>query len=231
MKRREGEMDILDAIKQRKSIRGYKADSVPKAVLREVLEIAARAPSAMNTQPWEFVVVTGDSLRHIRRESAKKLNAGEVPKPEHHVVGWTNDSVHRVRQVELAKHIFQVMAIPREDKARRAEWMERGFRYFDAPAAIIICVDKALSEAGPLLDVGAVMQNICLAALHFGLGTCIHDQGVMYPEVVKRYAGIPESKRLIIAISIGYPDEENIVNTISSPRESIDNLTTWIGFS
>ncbi|MDD5169459.1 MAG: hypothetical protein PHN75_11630, partial [Syntrophales bacterium] len=65
---------------------------------------------------------------------------------------------------------------------------------------------------------------------HFGLGTCIHDQGVMYPDAVKRYADIPESKRLIIAISIGYPDEDNIVNTITSTRESIDGLTSWIGF-
>jgi nitroreductase len=223
-------MDILDAIRKRKSIRGYKPDPVPKAVIREILEIASRAPSAMNTQPWEFVVVAGEPLRKIRQGCVEKLNAGEIPQPEHLVVGWTNDSIYRVRQVDLAKHIFQVMDIPREDKVKRAAWMERGFRYFDAPATIVIVVDKTLSESGPMLDVGAVMQNICLAALHFRLGTCIHDQGVMYPDVVKRYAGIPESKRLIIAISIGYPDEENIVNTITSTREPIDSLISWIGF-
>jgi nitroreductase len=230
MRKGEREMDILDAIRKRKSIRGYKPDPVPKTVIREILEIAGRAPSAMNTQPWEFVVVAGEPLRKIREGCAKKLNAGEIPQPEHHVVGWTNDSIYRVRQVDLAKHIFQIMNIPREDKMKRAAWMERGFRYFDAPAAIVIFVDKTLSETGPVLDVGAVMQNICLAALHFGLGTCIHDQGVMYPDVVKQFAGIPESKRLIIAISIGYPAEENIVNTITSTRESIDGLTSWIGF-
>lgn len=223
-------MDILDAIRKRKSIRGYKPDPVPKAVIREVLEIASRAPSSMNTQPWEFAVVAGEPLRKIREGSAEKLNAGEIPQSEYHIVGWTNDSIYRVRQVDLAKHIFHVLDIPREDKAKRAAWMERGFRYFDAPAAIVIFVDKTLSEAGPVLDVGAIMQTICLAALPFGLGTCIHDQGVMYPGVVKRYAGIPESKRLIIAISIGYPDEKNIVNTITSTREPIDGLISWIGF-
>jgi nitroreductase len=157
-------MDILDAIRKRKSIRGYKSDPVPKTVIREILEIASLAPSAMNTQPWEFAVVTGEPLRKIREESAKKLNSGEIPQPEHHVVGWTKNSIYRVRQVDLAKHIFHIMNIPREDKIKRAEWMERGFRYFDAPAAIIIFVDKTLSETGPVLDVGAVMQNICLAA-------------------------------------------------------------------
>jgi nitroreductase len=226
----ETEMDVLEAIKKRKSIRGFKPDPVPKDVLRQILEAANRAPSAMNTQPWEFAVVTGEPLRKISEGSAEKLRAGETPQPEHHVVGWKNDSIYRVRQVELAKHIFQIMSIPREDKAKRAAWMERGFRYFNAPAAIIIFVDKTLSETGPVLDVGAAMQNICLTALQFGLGTCIHDQGVMYPDVVKRYANIPETKRLIIAISIGYPDDENIVNTIASTRESIDDFTSWIGF-
>ena len=225
------DMQILDAIRKRKSIRGYKPDPVPKAVIREILEIASRAPSAMNTQPWEFVVVTGEPLRKIQQECAEKFKTGESRQPEHHVVGWTNDSIYRIRQVDLAKHIFKVMDIPREDKVKRAAWMKRGFRYFDAPAAIVIFVDKTLSETGPVLDVGAVMQNICLAALHFGLGTCIHDQGVMYPDVVKKYAGIPDSKRLIIAISIGYPDQEKIENTISSTRESIDSLTKWIGFA
>jgi len=224
-------MDILDAIIKRKSIRGYKPDPVPKAIIRKILEIACRAPSTMNSQPWEFVVLAGKALREICEEISKKLNAGEVPQPEHHVVGWTNDSIYRVRQVDLAKHIFQVMNIPREDTVKRAAWKERGFRYFEAPVAIVIFVDKTLSEAGPLLDLGAVMQNICLAALHFGLGTCIHDQGVMYSDVVKRYACIPESKRIIIAISIGYPDKENIVNSITSTRLPIDDLTSWIGFA
>ena len=224
------DMDILDAIRKRKSIRGYKSDPVPKAVVREILEIATRAPSAMNTQPWEFVVVAGEPLQKILQGCEEKFNTGKAWQPEHHVIGWTDDSIYRVRQVDLAKHIFKVMDILREDKVKRAAWMKRGFRYFDAPAAIIIFVDKTLSETGPILDVGAVMQNICLAALHFGLGTCIHDQGVMYPDVVKKYAGIPDSKRLIIAISIGYPDQEKIENTISSTRESIDSITKWIGF-
>ncbi|MGV8058467.1 MAG: nitroreductase [Smithellaceae bacterium] len=223
-------MDILTAIRKRKSIRGYKPDPVPKTVIREILEAANRAPSALNSQPWEFVVLAGEPLRKLEEANAEKLKAGVPLVPEHQVVGWTNDSIYRARQVELAKHIFQVMGIQREDKVKRDEWMERGFRCFNAPAVIIIFTDKTLSEVGPLLDLGAAMQNICLAALHFGLATCIHDQGIMFPNVAKKYAGIPESKRLIIAISIGYPDEGNIVNKITSTRESIDGITNWLGF-
>jgi nitroreductase len=224
-------MDVIDAIKMRKSTRAFKSDPVPKETIRAILEIACRAPSAMNTQPWEFTVASGEVLEKIRKGNVEKLNAGQMPNPEHLVVGWTNDSIYRKRQVELAKQIFQIMGITREDKVKRAQWMERGFRYFDAPVAIIIYVDRSLSESGPLIDVGAVVQNICLAALHFGLGTCIEDQGVMYPEVVKKFAGIPESKRLLIAISMGYSEESAQANRVASTRESVDDLTTWVGFS
>ena len=223
-------MDIEEAIKARKSIRKYKPDPVPKKILREILQIAQRAPSAMNTQPWEFVVITGEVLEHIKRVNVEKLNAGAPMQPEHLVVGWPQESIYRQRQVELGKEIFRLMNIPRLDKKMREKWMERGFRYFDAPAAIIVTADRSLTEEGPLLDIGAVIQSICLAALGFGLGTCIEDQGALYPEVVREYAEIPDSKRLIMAIAIGYPDWDFPANSIESTREEIDTITTWCGF-
>jgi len=223
-------MDIVEAMKMRKSIRRFEPDPVPKEVLKEILEIAGRAPSAMNTQPWEFVVLAGDVIENVKRKNVEMLNSGEAPNPEHSVVGWPSDSVYRHRQVGLAKQLFQLMDIQREDKEKRAQWMERGFRYFDAPAAIIILSDRSLSEAGPLLDIGAVMQSICLAAVNFGLGTCIEDQGVMYPGVLREYIDIPESKRIVIAIAIGYPNWDFPANKVESTRESVDSVTTWFGF-
>jgi len=223
-------MDVIEAVQRRKSIRGYKPDPVPKEVLEQILELASRAPSAMNTQPWEFTVLTGDVLENVRQSNVELLNSGAPPNPEHAVVGWPRESIYRQRQVNLAKQLFQLMDIPREDKEKRAKWLERGFRYFDAPAAIIITTDRCLSESGPLLDIGALIQTICLTALHFGLGTCIEDQGTMYPEVLRKYAHLPESKRIIIAIAIGYPDWDFPANKVESEREPIRNLTTWLGF-
>ena len=223
-------MDVIQAVKKRKSIRGYKPDPVPKQVLEQILELASHAPSAMNTQPWEFTVLTSEVLENVRRSNIDLLNSGVPPTPEHVVTSWPKESVYRQRQVDLAKQLFQLMDIPREDKEKRAKWLERGFRYFDAPAAIIISTDRCLSESGPLLDIGAVIQTICLAALHFGLGTCIEDQGTMYPEVLRKYAHIPESKRIIAAIAVGYPDWDFPANKVESEREPIKNLTTWLGF-
>lgn len=224
-------MDIIEAIKKRKSIRGYKPDPVPKDVLEQVLELASHAPSAMNTQPWEFTVITGNVLDNIRRSNVELLTSGAPPNPEHVVVGWPKESIYRQRQVDLAKQLFRLMDIPREDREKRAKWLERGYRYFDAPAVIIISIDRCLTESGPLVDIGAVTQCICLTALQFGLGTCIEDQGVAYPEVLRKYGHIPDSKRIISAIAIGYPDWDFPANKVESEREPTKNLTTWLGFN
>jgi nitroreductase len=221
-------MDLIEAMRQRKSIRAFSSEPVPRDVVKEILSSACWAPSAMNTQPWEFVVVRGEKLNELRAAIVEKLKSGAAMQPDHLVIGWPNESIYRKRQIALARRLFKVMDIPREDKEKRDWWLERGFRFFDAPVAVIIVTDKTLSEAGPLLDIGAVMQNICLAALQWGLGTCIEDQGVLYPEVVRAHTGIPASKRLIIAIAMGYPDPDFPANSIRSEREPADNLTTWV---
>ena len=223
-------MDLIEAIRTRKSIRAFTSEPVSQHVLSEVLGDACRAPSAMNTQPWEFVVISGDVLDRIRQAAVSKLHNGEPMQPEHIVVGWPRESVYRDRQVGLAKQLFQLMAIEREDQIKRGEWMERGFRFFDAPAAIVLLTDRQLTEHGPLLDVGAAMQNICLSALNHGLGTCIEDQGVLYPEVVREIAGIPDNKRIIMSIAIGYPDWDFPANRVETEREAVENITTWVGF-
>ena len=221
-------MDVIDAIRARKSIRGFRPDPVPKEVLREVLDIAARSPSSLNTQPWEITVVTGEVLDNIRRANVEMLASGAVPHLE--VPGKPFEGIYRQRQVDLAIQIFQLMGIAREDKEKRAEWMQRGFRFFDAPAAIILSVDRSLDESPPLFDIGAISQTICLAALNYGLGTCIEDQGIMFPEVVRKYTGIPESKRIIVSIAIGYPDWGFPANKLESKREPVESITTWLGF-
>ena len=164
-------MDVIEAVKKRKSIRGYKPAPVPKEVLEQILEVASHAPSAMNTQPWEFTVLTGDVLENVRRSNVELLKSGVPPNPEHVVVSWPRESIYRQRQVNLAKQLFLLMDIPREDKEKRAKWLERGFRYFDAPTVIMISTDGCPQPRLIPPHIGAVICTICLTALHFGLGT------------------------------------------------------------
>lgn len=221
-------MDVIEAIQNRRSIRAFTDKPVPRETIMEILNAACRAPSAMNTQSWEFIVITGEKLNQLRAAIVEKLKAGAPIVPDHQVVGWPDKSVYKDRQITLAKQLFKAMDIAREDKEKRAWWLERGFRFFDAPAAIIIACDNVLGEAAPLLDLGAAMQNICLAALDFGLGTCIEDQGVLYPGVVREHTGITTDKRLMIAIALGYPDENFPANQVRSEREPAENITTWV---
>ena len=221
-------MDIVEAVRSRKSIREYKPDPVPKEILREILDISIRSPSAMNTQPWEITVVTGEILENIRKGNIEMLNSGAKPNPE--TPHKPSEGKYRQRQVDLAIQIFNLMGIAREDKEKRAEWIQRGFRLFNAPAAFILSRDKSLDESAlSLLDIGAITQTICLVALNYGLGTCIGDQGIMFPEVVRKFTGIAESKRIIICIAIGYPDWDFPANKLKTNREPIDSIVTWCG--
>ncbi len=219
-------MDIIEAIRTRKSVRGFKPAPVPREVLREILEIATHAPSAMNTQPWEITVVTGQALESIQKANIEMLNLGVALHAETPLKPF--EGKYRQRQVGLAIQIFKLMGIAREDKQKRAEWTQRGFRIFDAPAAIILSMDRWLDDSPmSLLDIGAITQTICLAALSYGLGTCIEDQGIMYPEVIRKFTGIPESKRIVVCIAIGYPDWDFPANRLVSTREPVDSVVTW----
>jgi len=221
-------MDLLEAIRLRKSIRDYKPDPVPKEVLRDILDIATRSPSALNEQPWEITVVTGKVLEDIKRGNVETLACGALPNPD--VPMQLLTGVYKERQVELAKQIFELMGIAREDKEKRAEWMQRGFRFFEAPAAIILSADRSIDESRTQFDLGIFSQTICLAALNYGLGTCIEVQGVMYPDVIRRFSGIPDSKRITMSIAIGYPDWDFPANKLESKREPVEAITTWHGF-
>jgi nitroreductase len=223
-------VNIIEAIGTRKSIRDFTADPVPQHILKKIIEIATRAPSAENSQPWEFTIVAGDILDTIRKANIEKLKSKALPNPDLPAKGLPRDSVYRRRQIEIAKQLFGLMDIPRGDLEKRDRWMALGFRYFNAPAAIVISIDRSLSYPRPIFDIGSVTQNICLAALHYGLGTCIANQGITYPEVLHEFAGIPESKRIVISIAIGYPNWDFPANKVVSNREPIENITNWIGF-
>jgi len=221
-------MNIIDAVRARKSIRGYKPAPVPKEVLREILDIASRSPSAMNAQPWDVTVVTGEVLDNIRQVNIELLTSGVRPNPE--VPFYRLEGIYRQRQVDIAIQLFQLMGIAREDREKRAEWGQRGYRFFDAPVAIILSVDRSLEELKAMMDIGTFVQTVCLIALKYGLGTCLEDQGIMFLEVVREFTLIPEYKRIVISIAIGYPDWDFPANKVESKREAVENFVTWCGF-
>ncbi|MBW2060049.1 MAG: nitroreductase [Deltaproteobacteria bacterium] len=221
-------MDLIEAIRTRKSVRGYKPDPVDKEILREILEIATCAPSADNSQPWEIIVVAGQALDDIKKGNIEALISGKTPTSD--APHQPYQGVYKKRQVELAVQIFQLMDIARDDKEKRNAWMQRGFRFFDAPAAFILYTDNSLDPRRAASDVGGLAQTICLTALNYGLGTCITTQGTMFSDVVRRFTGIPKAKQIYWSITIGYPDWEFPANKVQSARAPLETITTWLGF-
>jgi len=221
-------MNLVEAIRLRKSIRGYKPDPVPKEILRDIMDIAIRSPSGENVQPWEITIVAGEMLDRIRETNVELFKSGATPFPE--FAGKPYEGIYRQRVVDVAREILQLMGVAREDKEKRAEWMQRGLRFFDAPAGIVVSVDKSLDQLWTLMNIGALLQTICLAALDYGLGTCIHGQGIMFPDAVRRFTGIPESKLIVVSISIGYPDWDFPANKLETKREPVDSVVTWCDF-
>ncbi|MFH1650755.1 MAG: nitroreductase [Chloroflexota bacterium] len=222
-------MEVLEAIKTRKSIRGYKPDPVPRKTIEAILETARHSPSSLNTQPWQIHVVTGRPLEEIRKTTLEKFAAGEAPRPELPLFQYEGE--YRQRQVGLAVQLFQLMGITREDKAARTAWGQRGLRFFDAPVALIITAERSILAPRAHLDCGFLAHAICLAACHYGLGTCIEDQGVYYPEVVRAQTGIPENQRIVISIALGYPDGDFPANAVESAREPLGNTCHFHGFA
>ena len=223
-------MKFDDVIRQRRSIRGYLNKPVPKALIREVLELAMRAPTAYNTQPWNFYVVTGEVLERIRAGNVERTLAG-VPDSREFRLGPDYAGPHRDRQIGVAKQLFAAMGIERENKAKRQEWVLRGFRQFDAPVSIIVTYDRSIegSDVAPF-DCGGVVNAIVNVAWARGLGCVINSQGIMQSPVVRAEAGIPDDQMIQTCIAMGWPDESFPANAVVSQRKPVDEAATFRGF-
>lgn len=225
-----GAIDFESLVSERRSVRGYKPDPVPKEVIDEIVSIAKRAPSSMNTQPWHFHAITGDPLERIREGNTERMLAGAAVDREIKM-GHGYEGVHRDRQVEIAIQLFEAMGIERNDKERRQDWVMRGFRQFDAPVSIVVTIDKSLEDdTVSHFDLGAVTYGLVLAAWTKGLGSVINGQGIMQSSVVREFANIPEDEVIMTCVAMGYPDETFVANDVQSRRAPNDQVVSYVGF-
>ena len=224
-------MQFDDVMLGRRSIRGYKPDPVPQALIEEVLTLAMRAPTSMNTQPWNFYVITGEPLARIRQGNTERILAG-VPDSREFRRGEPFGGVHRERQIGVAKQLFSAMGIARDNAEQRQDWVLRGFRQFDAPVCVIVTYDKVLdgSDDTPF-DCGGVTNALVNAAWSRGLGAVINSQGIMQSPVVREHAGIPEDQVIMKSIALGWPDDSFPANAVVSERKSLAEAATFVGFA
>lgn len=219
-------MELTKAIQDRRSIRGFLDRPIPQDTLRQVLDLATRAVSANNLQPWELLAVTGEPLERLREMNLEDEARGSEPDYE----GAYPGEPYRHRSKDIGKALYAAMDIQREDRERRRWWGLRGLRFFDAPAVILLCMDQALGSPDFRFDLGCLTQNLCLAAMEFGLGTCVEEQAIYYQRGIREVLKIPASKTMVIGVAIGYPDPDFPANAVRSAREPVDAMTQWFGF-
>jgi nitroreductase len=226
-------MDTAAAVNKRKSTRAFKPDPVPEKTLREIMALALRAPSWANTQPWEFAVATGAKLEEIKQAYIARLDeepALDIVRP------WNFPEPYIGRTGKLMATEQKIKGIKREDREGRGWWRLQGLKNYGAPCVIYIIIDrdfyfqKEATNAWLLFDCGLVAENIMLLATDYGLGTVAQAQAVHHPDVLQKVLGIPDSKLFVIGIAVGYPDEEDQINSFRSEREPLDSLVKWRGF-
>ena len=223
-------MEFDEVVRTRCSIRGFLDKPVPRALIVEVLELAMRAPSSMNTQPWHFHAVAGAALDRIRAGNVERNLAG-IPHSREFRLGPEYAGPHRQRQIDIAKRLFGAMGIERDDRAGRHDWVLRGFRQFDAPVSIVVTYDRALlgGDIAPF-DCGGAVNCLVNAAWSRGLGCVINSQGIMQSPVVRAEARIPDDEVIQTTVAIGWPDESFPANAVVSQRKPLAQTAVFHGF-
>ena len=226
-------MDTKTAIKKRKSIRAFKPDPVPEKVLKEIMELALWAPSWANTQPWEFVIAAGNKLEEIKKRLVAKAEAPpafDITRP------WGFPEPYASRTGKLMATEQKIRGIKREDREGRGWWRMQGLKNYGALCVIYILIDRDFyfqkegTNAWLVFDCGLIAQNIMLLATDYGLGTVAQAQAVPSPDVLREVLGVPDSKLFVIGIAIGYPDEDDPINSFRSEREPLESVSKWCGF-
>ena len=218
-------MELLEGIETRRSVRGFKATPVPQETIRKILQVAGRSPSYTNTQPWEVAVVTGrkrDALSKILYDLANAGAPGnsDMPTP----AKWPAELEKRAREHSARR--FSALGIGREDSGPRKEMRLMNYQFYGAPCALFLFMDSTL---GPwsTLDMGLFTQSLALAAHDYGLGTCLHASLANYPDAVRDFFGFTKAKKLVIGVSLGYPDPAAKLNSYQSTRIDVDDFVTW----
>jgi len=220
-------MELRAAIEGRRSIRKFKAKGISRETIRDILETARWAPSWGNTQLWEFYVLTGKRLDEFREANHRSFVDGQtfpLDVPMHEV--WPERL--KARYGELGKIMLGAMNVKRDDKDARHKLYEDMTLLFGAPCLIVACIPGDILVEYAMLDIGLILQTICLLAYDKGIGTCIMAMSVRNPGLLRRILSIPADRKIAMGIAMGYPDENFPLNNFERKRVDISEYVKWV---
>lgn len=218
-------MDLIEGIETRRSIRAFKDTLVPEETLRKIIKAASTSPSYTNTQPWEVAVVCGkkkeDLSRIIRDLAVRKAEISpDFPMPK----AWPDEHVARSEQHGTRR--LAALGVDRDDEVGRENLRLMNFEFYGGPCAIFLFMDGTLGEWS-VFDMGLFAQNLTLAAHAFGVESCLQASVTIYAREIKKFLEVPENMKLMICISLGYPDNEAKLNTYRALKRTPDEFTKW----
>ncbi|MCD2515544.1 nitroreductase [Massilia sp. G4R7] len=218
------------AITSRRSIRAFLDRPVERADIERILDVAARAPSGTNTQPWKVYVLTGQARTRLV-EAILRVNADPQQAKEHteeyayYPREWTSPYIDRRRKVGW--DLYSLLGLTRDNKAGMAAQHARNYGFFDAPVGLIFTIDRIM-EQGSWLDYGMFLQNIMVAARGRGLDTCPQAAFTQYHRVIAEQLQLPANEMVVCGMALGWADPERIENTLVTERESAQGFARFM---
>jgi nitroreductase len=219
-------MNVIEAIKQRQSIRAYQDRAVAPEVITRILDAARHAPSGVNSQPWQVAVVSGQSKLRLQQRLEAAFRNGEPSQMAYpyYPVRW--EEPYKGRRLACGLALYGALGIAREERQRQLDQQAANFRAFDAPVMLLFFMDSAMST-GSYLDYGMFLQSLMLAALEEGLATCPQASLADYPQMVKEVLGYPEEAILVCGMALGYANEGAAINAYRTEREPVASFTRF----
>ena len=221
------------AITSRRSLRAFLPTPVPRQTIDDILAVAARAPSGVNTQPWKVTVLTGAAKDALSQKilAAHDANAAagstgaDVGEYEYYPTEWVSPYLERRRKVGW--DLYGLLGIAKTDKARMHAQHGRNYRFFDAPVGLIFTIDRLLRQ-GSWLDYGMFLQNIMVAARGRGLDTCPQAAFIGFHKVIAEHLALPATEMVVCGMSLGHADTAAPENQLLTERAPVASFTRFL---
>lgn len=221
---------VDDNIKARRSIRAFLPTEIPEEVILDLLDVAARAPSGTNTQPWQVYVVTGEKKKAISADIMKAfMDPAAIKEHEeeysYYPAKWVDPYISRRRKVGF--DLYGLLGLGKDDKEKMQAQHARNYQFFDAPVGIFFTIDRVMQQ-GSWLDYGMFIQSVMLAAKARGLDTCPQAAFTQFHKIIAKHLDLKPEQQVVCGMSLGFADNSKIENTLITEREPAKNFTHFV---
>jgi len=220
-------LNVTDALKTRRTTRGFRPDPVPDKLMQQLFEAAQLSASNCNTQPWHVTVVSGDARDRLGAALVAEITSGKTPAPAFQPGDANLQGVYRERQVACAVEYYKVMGIARDDKAGRNALMLKNWEFFGAPHVAFLSMPTSMGAVNAI-DVGIYLQSLMLLLVEHGLASCPQGALAFFPEPVYEIADIPAGHGILCGISFGYADERAKINQVRMERAPLAQSVSFV---